>query len=517
VSGKAALAAAETAFTASRDLFDQVTDELGTAEAAALTHSQLEDLLSSRMREVTRQLFQDHVRLRELTEQRLPEVVDAAGVERTRIERGRSRILATVFGKVTVTRIAYRGNSVADLHPADAVLNLPVGMHSHGLAKLAAIEASRGSFAEATERINAITGAGIGHRQVQELAVGAAADIDDFYDALVPAPCTDTTTLVVSVDGKGVVIRPEALREATAKAARVKGGNKMKSRLAAGEKHGRKRMATLAAVYDAEPAERGVDDIITDPDPDPRGSDGDGDGQSEGRERRPGPKARSKWLTGSVDDTAAQVVATAFDQAEHRDPTHRRPWVVLVDGARHQLDLITAEAERRGVTVHIVIDLIHVLEYLWDAAWCLHESGDPAAEAFVARHARTILGGGAEQVATTLDKAARTARLKKNRRKGIDDAIGYLRHKAAYLRYDTALERGWPIATGIIEGACRHLVKDRLDITGARWGLAGAEAVLKLRALRANGDFDTYWTWHEKQEFARNHQARYRDHLTLAA
>ena len=81
-------------------------------------------------------------------------------------------ILATVFGKVTATRIAYRGTGVADLHLADAVLNMPAGMHSHGLAKLAAIEAARGSFAEATDRVNALTGAGIGHRQVQELAVG---------------------------------------------------------------------------------------------------------------------------------------------------------------------------------------------------------------------------------------------------------------------------------------------------------------------------------------------------------
>jgi hypothetical protein len=507
------LAATESAFAAARGLFDQVTEELASPETAGLTHSQLENLLGSRMREVTRQLYQDHLRLRAMTEQRLPEVVDATGVERTRIERGRSRTLATVFGKVTVTRIAYRGDGVADLHPADAVLNLPAGMHSHGLGKLAAVEASRGSFADACERINAMTGAGIGHRQVQELAVGAAADVGSFYDVLVPAPCTDATTLVLSVDGKGVVIRPEALREATAKAAVAKGGNKMKSRLAAGEKHSRKRMATLGAVYDAEPAKRGVDDIINDPDPDP----GDDDGQGDGRGRRPGPKARSKWLTGSVDESAAQVVAAVFDQATHRDRAHRRPWVVLVDGARHQLDLITAEAERRGVTVHIVIDLIHVLEYLWDAAWCLHQAGDPAAEAFVARHARTILGGGAEQVATALEKAARAARLRKNRRKGLDDAVGYLRNKAPYLRYDTALERGWPTATGIIEGACRHLVKDRLDITGARWGLAGAEAVLKLRALRANGDFDTYWTWHEKQEFTRNHQARHRDRLTLAA
>ncbi|MFE7332020.1 hypothetical protein ACFU8W_45550 [Streptomyces sp. NPDC057565] len=119
-------------------------------------------------------------------------------------------------------------------------------------------------------------------------------------------------------------------------------------------------MATLGAVYDAEPAPRTVDDIIADPDR----QDAD---HGAVPERRQGPKARSKWLCGSVTDTAAQVVCAVFDQAEHRDPGHRRPWVVLVDGARHQIDLIKAEARQRGVDVHIIVDLIHVLEYLWRA------------------------------------------------------------------------------------------------------------------------------------------------------
>ncbi|WP_435835085.1 ISKra4 family transposase [Streptomyces antibioticus] len=505
-----ALAECEDAFAASAGLFAAVCAELAVPEAAVMTHAQLEDLLGLRMREVTRQLFQDHLTLRARDEVRVDQVVDVAGVERTRIERGRHRTLATVFGKVTVTRIAYRGTGVADLHPADAVLNLPDGMHSHGLAKLAAIESSRGSFADACERINAHTGSGVGHRQVQELAVGAAVDIDAFYDALVPAPCTDTTPLILSVDGKGVVIRPEALREDTAKAAAAKGGNAMKTRLASGEKHGRKRMATLGAVYDAEPAPRTVDDVIADP-------DRDDVGHGAAPERRQGPKARSKWLCGSVTDTAAQVVSAVFDQAEHRDPGHRRPWVVLVDGARHQIDLIKAEALQRGVDVRIIVDLIHVLEYLWRAAWCLHEAGDASAESWVARHARIMLGGGVQQTVTALEAAARTARLRGPQRKGIDDAVNYLTAKAEHLRYDTALERGWPLATGIIEGACRHLVKDRLDITGARWRLSGAEAVLKLRAVRTNGDFDAYWAWHQQQEFTRNHQARYRDRLILTA
>jgi hypothetical protein len=95
--------------------------------------------------------------------------------------------------------------------------------------------------------------------------------------------------------------------------------------------------------------------------------------------------------------------------------------------------------------------------------------------------------------------------------------MNYLTGKAGHLRYDTALERSWPIATGIIEGTCRHLVKDRLDITGARCGLSGAEVVLKLRAVRANGDFDAYWTWHEQQDFTRNHQTRYRDQVIPTA
>jgi hypothetical protein len=99
----------------------------------------------------------------------------------------------------------------------------------------------------------------------------------------------------------------------------------------------------------------------------------------------------------------------------------------------------------------------------------------------------------------------------------VHTAIGYLTNKSEYLGYDTALERGWPIATGAVEGAARHLIADRLDITGARWGLAGAEAVLTLRALIDNHDFDEYWRFHTAQQFARNHRARYQQELDLAA
>jgi hypothetical protein len=161
------------------------------------------------------------------------------------------------------------------------------------------------------------------------------------------------------------------------------------------------------------------------------------------------------------------------------------------------------------VPVTIIIDFIHVLEYLWKATWCFHTDADPAAEAWVRRHAQKILAGGATRVAGAIRRAATLAGLEPARRAGADTCATYLTNKRAHLDYPTALTQGWPIATGVIEGACRHLVKDRLDLTGARWGLHGAEAILKLRALRSNGDLDEYWHYHLDREQQRVHQSRY--------
>jgi hypothetical protein len=199
------------------------------------------------------------------------------------------------------------------------------------------------------------------------------------------------------------------------------------------------------------------------------------------------------------------VIAAAFDEAEARDPDHLRTWVVLVDGADHQLALILAEAARRGVAIHIIIDIVHVLEYLWGAAWSLHEAGDPAAEDWVAARALAVLAGGSARAADEITAQAGSAGLTPGRRAGADACVRYLGARHEYLRYDQALAEGWPIATGVIEGACRHLIADRLDIGGARWGLDGAEAVLTLRAVISNGDFEEYWRFH----LAREHQRLY--------
>ncbi len=195
-----------------------------------------------------------------------------------------------------------------------------------------------------------------------------------------------------------------------------------------------------------------------------------------------------------------QVIADAFDQAEARDPKHLRPWVVLVDGARHQLDLIEAETVRRGVTVHVLLDFVHVAEYVWAAVHAFHKPGTTEAEAWAADHLTAILAGHAARVADEMAAQANRERLPAARRGAVDACHRYLTGHLDQLHYDTALANGWPIATGAVEGACRHLIADRLDITGARWGLPGAEAVLRLRTLVANGDLDPYWRFHTHQE-----------------
>jgi hypothetical protein len=222
---------------------------------------------------------------------------------------------------------------------------------------------------------------------------------------------------------------------------------------------------------------------------------------------------RNKWLCASVVTTPAVVIGRVFQEADRRDPKHRRTWVALVDGANHQIERIKLEARKRAVKVTIVVDLVHVLQYLWNAAGCLHPDNDQVAEQWVHRQATRVLEGHARKVAGTIRRQATNARLDHTRRKPADQAANYLTNKAPYLDYPTALTQGWPIATGIVEGACRHLIKDRMDIIGARWGLAGAEAILKLRAIKANGDFDDYWRYHLNQERHHVHESRYLDNV----
>src|SRR6266700_2030913 len=415
-------AAGEGQFAASYALFDGLVGWLGGDQSAGLTHAQVEERIHSEGIPVLRQLMQDHFDLQAGREQQLEEVIDADGQLRGWAQRGRARQLATRFGSVTVTRIAYRSVGQADLHPQDAVSNLPVEKHSHG---------------------------------VRRLAAAAAADVDAFYTAHAQGWSADGDVLALSFDAKGVVMRPDGLRSATAKAAV---SQKLAARRSKGEKRNRKRMCEVAAVFDVAPAPRTIADILP---------------EQAAQTATAAPVTSGKWLHASVTEDAAAVIAAGFAEADRRDPDHTRTWIALVDGNQHQIDRIHAEAKTRKTTIPVVVDFIHVIEYIWKAAWCFHPEGDPNAEQWVRAQARQVLAGRAGIVAAAIRRKATYHGLDPAKRKPADTAAAYLLAKKPYLDYPTALAQGWPIATGVIEGACRHLVKDRMDVTGARWGLDG--------------------------------------------
>jgi hypothetical protein len=430
--------APQAGFARSREAFAQAEEWLAGAEAAGLEHGVLEEQLEARGREIVRRLLQDHLDARAAAEPRLAQVTGPDGICRRRAEREHTRPLASACGPVVVSRIAYRAPGAPNVHPADEQLNLPPGRHSHGLAKIAVAAAACGSLAAACAQVRTRTGCALGTRQCQQLARAAAADFDDFYASSrrPPPGAAPGQVLVLECDGKGIAVRPGQLRPRSARLAR-KAVPRQDGRLSRGEVRTRKRMAEIGAVFDLTPVPRTAGDILG---PGPR---------------PPGPQAARKWLTASVAADAADVVAAAFAEADRRDPDRQRTWIVLADGNKDQIRWVQAKAAARGIQITIIIDLIHVLEYLWDAAWCFYPEASPEAGPWVRARAAAILDGRAADVAAALRDAA--AGLSAARRKTAARTARYLDAKAPHLDYPTALAAGWPIATGVIEGACRHL------------------------------------------------------------
>jgi hypothetical protein len=474
--------------------------------AAGLSFDEVERQVGERGRELLRKAVQHVMDVRAAAEPRLPVVADAAGVPRTRAERGHARTVVSQFGPVVVPRVAYRAAGQPNLHPADAVLNLPPRRYSWQVQQIVVGYVLAGAYEQAQRFVAAVTGVVIGKLQLEQITAEAAVDAPGFYPARArdqqEQPEQRAGPLALSADGKGVAMRPGARRRrARAPGQRVRNFEK---RRGTGEK-GHKRMAQTGCVFDVIPPDQ------------PRTPEQVMASGASGRKRAP--RTLRRWYTVDIAADRAETIRAVFGEAERRDPGHARTWIALVDGDNHQIALIQDQAARRGVAVTIVIDFIHVLEYLWDAAWCFHPPRDPAIEAWVTAQGLDILHGRVPAVIARIQDlaAAHPPRPGSEHAKIIRKTLSYLGNKQPYLDYPRALANGWPIATGVIEGACRHLVGDRMGITGARWSTDGAQAILWLRAIRANGDLDAYWHWHIAREHQRNHLSRYHDGLTLAA
>jgi len=484
-------------FAAAHAHFDRIVGRLSSTEMLTATHADLEDALHAEGMTLLRQLYQDHLDLRAQRE-RPREVRGADGALRAE-RRQMDRRLMTRFGLVEVSRLSYGAPGRGSLRPADAELNLPVESYSHPLRRLVAETASTMSFEETVEAMARTTGATVAKRQAEEMTQRAARDFDAFYQQRAVVCSSEAAArgevLVVTTDGKGVVMRHEDLREATRTAAEVS-EHKLQTRLSAGEKRNRKRMATVASVYTVAPFVRTPREILSRM-----------QGPHAPEARRPKPEDKRVWA--SLEKEPKQVIEAMMEEGERRDPERRKTWVAVVDGNRSQRDLLQREARRRGVRLVIVLDIVHVIEYVWGAAWALFEKGTTEAEAWVGERVLEILRGRGGQVAGGMRRSATLRGLDEKQREAVEACATYLLNNKRRISYDEYLAAGYPIASGVIEGACRHLIADRLEITGARWGMTTAEAVLRLRSLRSSGDFNQYWTFHLERELERNHTTDY--------
>jgi len=305
----------------------------------------------------------------------------------------------------------------------------------------------------------------------------------------------DNVLLVGSSDAKGIRVVPTALRAPTReraeaeRAAAVRGDPMAPKKLRCHDK----RMAAVGAVWEQDRQPRSAADIVSEMQRTPA--------STVTRTKLPRPANKRVWAT--IETGVASSVGEMFDEFDRRDPGRSRTATVLVDGDHHQLTAIFDHARRCARSITLVIDLIHVLHYIWIVGLALRTKS--RAGEWVAAQLKVLLTEGGTALIAATEQALVGKKLSKKANTAVHGALKYFRSNEELMDYPRFLAAGLPIATGVIEGACRHLIQDRLGITGARWNLPGAEAMLRLRALHSSGDWDAYWRFHCQQEALRNY------------
>jgi hypothetical protein len=300
-----------------------------------------------------------------------------------------------------------------------------------------------------------------------------------------PAPETEGAIVVVTADGKGVPMRRpleqrlhEELGRPLRKAASREG--KTDHRRAKGGRKSRKQTAYVGAVYTMAPFPRTVEDVL------------DEVHRQEQKKVRPRPQNKRVWaemtqiLEGQVSEGPRRLFSHLMWEVVERNPGAAKPVVCLMDG---QASLWVQRQSYFGRSVGI-LDLFHVMERLWDAAYCFHPESSKEAEQFVDRYLRMLLEGKVGYVIGVFRRFRKKCTSPK--RKELDKVINYFDANRAYMRYDEYLAAGYPIGSGVVEGACRHVVKDRMELSGMRWEIEGAQAILGLRATYLNGEWDAF-------------------------
>jgi hypothetical protein len=446
---------------------------LASRAALQLPLHQIESQQQTRGREVQRLLLQAHLQLRgDGDVGRALRVSQAAGEVLYTHRRLGARRLKTIFGSVKIYRMGYSRDGAPSIYPLDRALALPVRSFSYELQRRLVKAAVQNPFLEAVQTIAELTGVSVSKRSLEEILPDAAQDFDVFYRQRSVAHATGSL-LVAAVDGKGIpMVKP--------------GGAQPTARLTKGQKANKKRMATVATVFTRAPWVRTPQQVIESLFP---------TGCRSADDEPPPPRPENKRVWASLLKGKDAVIQEVAEEMDHRDPRRCLTRLALTDGER----ALQIRVDRK-LNVTLILDLMHVLEKLWKAAYVFHAEGSLAADLWVLDRTLRILFGEVGQVVKGIRQSITKRALSGAKRKTLNGVADYLHRNRRHMRYDEYLAHGWPIASGPVEGACKNLIKDRMERSGMRWTEQMAEAIVQLRAIYLSGDFDAYWEFHIEQD-----------------
>jgi hypothetical protein len=406
-----------------------------------------------------------------------------AGQRLPRLDQLHKRPYLSIFGEIAIERTCY-GRGRVEAAPLDGRLHLPQRQYSYLLQQWLGTFVVDDAHAEAIRKLGTILGVEIAVKASEDLNREQASDVEVFQDRLpVPEGATEAPLLVVTADCKGVPLVRKALPpDKAADTALPALANRRRGK---GQKANKKKMAAVGAVYTIEPFVRTADEVIEEV------------MRKEARERRPCPRnkrLRADLLVGKV-----ALFVWLADEVIRRNPQGDKPVIFLSDGERALHD---RQSEYLPEDTVCILDLFHVMERLWKVAWCFFEEGTQKHDAhqWVEERLKRLLEGRVGAVIRGLRYQATQRALKGQRRKTVEGAADYFEWNRDRMKYDEYLAAGYPIGSGVAEGACRHLVKDRMERTGMRWLPCGAQAMLDLRATYLNGEWHAFWDFHVTQE-----------------
>jgi hypothetical protein len=382
----------------------------------------------------------------------------------------------SIFGKLSFARHYFYTAGEGGLCPLDAALNLPPHCYSDLLREWSSYDATDGAYRETATTLERILGLELSIQALETTVGEDAQDVAAFYEqAPDPLPPTAVGTIVVAqADGKGVpMVQPAAASLAV--------------RLGKGQKRTKKKEAIVTALYTIAPYVRPPQEVLA------ALLHESGSARQAAR-----PRPVDKELRAPLDGKMAAVTKLA-QRAALREGSHVQARVALTDGA----EALQEQMREQLPDYSLVLDIIHVTEYLWAVANALLGESDPTRQQWVRQQLEHILTGQTAQVIATLERLSAAPERSASQVQVLRTTIGYYQRNLPYMQYATYLRQGWPIGTGVVEGACGHVVKDRMEQAGMRWTQTGAQAMLDLRTVRLNGDWEAYWQFHRHQQHQR--------------